>query len=344
MYIPQYFNESGPILLVDDTPDNLRLLSKILESKGFKVRKTVSGKMAIQAAQIEPPDLILLDINMPEINGYEVCRQLKSQEKTAHIPIVFISALDQAIDKVKAFDLGGADYITKPFQEAEVLARVTHQLIIHHQQRQLKTQNQKLQQEIKQRLQVEANLKKIQRVFEEKVIELTNQLQRSLELVDQMQLITAKVHDSFAQPNIWQLVVEELAISLELDGCYLTMCNPEFDNCTITNQYLQCQDSKICDVIESLINSPKFHHQLPPEDVTQFCWWEPNSIQEWQHHHTILIYSIFATHGIFGNLWLLKRNAEMFSELEIRLVKQVLYHCALVLRQGQLYQATAVVR
>ena len=344
MYIPQYFNESGPILLVDDTPDNLRLLSKILESKGFKVRKTVSGKMAIQAAQIEPPDLILLDINMPQINGYEVCRQLKSQEKTAHIPIIFISALDQVIDKVKAFDIGGADYITKPFQEAEVLARVTHQLIIHHQQRQLKTQNQKLQQEVKQRLQIEANLKKIQRVFEEKVVELTNQLQRSLELVDKMQLITAKIHESFPQPNIWQLVVEELATSLELDGCYLTIYNPKCDNCTITHQYLQCQDGKICDVIESSINSSKFHHQLPPEDVTQFCWWEPNSIQEWEHHHTILIYSIFATHGILGNLWLLKRNAEMFSELEIRLVKQVLYHCALVLHQYQLYQATAVVR
>src|SRR4051794_29279641 len=103
MSIYKSSHNSGLILLVDDTPDNLRLLSKMLESQGFKVRKTVSGKMAIQAAKIEPPDLILLDINMPEINGYEVCRQLKSQEETAKIPIIFISALDQATDKVMAF-------------------------------------------------------------------------------------------------------------------------------------------------------------------------------------------------------------------------------------------------
>lgn len=343
MYIPQYFNESGPILLVDDTPDNLRLLSKILESKGFKVRKTVSGKMAIQAAQIEPPDLILLDINMPEINGYEVCRQLKSQEKTAHIPIIFISALDQAIDKVKAFDLGGADYITKPFQEAEVLARVTHQLIIHHQQQQLQTQNQKLQQEVRQRLQAEANLKKIQRVFEEKVVELTNQLQRSQELVEQMQLITAKVHNISAESDIWQLVVQELAVSLELESCYLTICEPEFDNCTITHQYLNCQDSQAGNMIEQLI-SPEFYQQLSPEDMTQFCWWEPNFTREWERQQTILFYSILDTHGILGNLWLLRNNAETFSELEILLVKQVVYHCALVLRQSRLYQTIAVAR
>ncbi|MEJ1936418.1 response regulator [Nostoc sp. NIES-2111] len=330
--MPQYFNESGPILLVDDTPDNLRLLSKILESKGFKVRKTVSGKMAIQAAQIEPPDLILLDINMPEINGYEVCRQLKSQERTAQIPIIFISALDQAIDKVKAFDIGGVDYITKPFQEAEVLARVTHQLIIHHQQQQLQTQNQKLQQEVRQRQQVEANLKKIQRVYEEKVVELTNQIQRSLELVDKMQLITTKLHDGLLEADIWQLVVQELAVSLELEGCFLTSCDPEFYNCTITHQYVNVQDSQACHLIESLVNSSKFYQQLA-EDITQFCLWE--------RQQTILIYSLFDTHGIFGNLWLLRKNAEMFSEWEIRLVKQVVYHCALALRQFRLHPGTS---
>jgi DNA-binding response OmpR family regulator len=338
MYIPQYFNESGPILLVDDTPDNLRLLSKILESKGFKVRKTVSGKMAIQAAQIEPPDLILLDINMPEINGYEVCRRLKLQEKTAHIPIIFISALDQAIDKVKAFEIGGVDYITKPFQEAEVLARVTHQLIIYHQQQQLQTQNQKLQQEVRQRQQVEANLKKIQRVYEEKIVELTNQIQRSLELVDKMQLIIAKLHDGLAEPDIWQLVVQELAVSLQLEGCFLTICEPEFQNCAIAHQY-----GKVAHLITLLVKSVKFYQQLLPEHITQFCCWEPNSTRERERQQTILIYSIFNTHGILGHLWLLRQDAEMFSEWEIRLVKQVVYHCALALRQARLYQATSSV-
>jgi diguanylate cyclase (GGDEF)-like protein len=158
MSIAKFDHNSGMILLVDDTPENLRLLSNILESQGFKVKKTVSGKMAIQAAKIKPPDLILLDINMPEMNGYEVCRQLKAHEETANIPIIFISALDQTVDKIKAFGIGGVDYITKPFQELEVLARVKSQIIISQQQQLLLAQNQKLQQEIQQRQRAEEAL------------------------------------------------------------------------------------------------------------------------------------------------------------------------------------------
>jgi diguanylate cyclase (GGDEF)-like protein len=130
----------------------------MLESKGFKVKKTVSGEIAIQAAKLDPPDLILLDINMPEMNGYQVCRQLKDSEITANIPIIFISALDQTTDKIRAFEIGGVDYITKPFQELEVLARVKNQLIIHQQHQQLIQQNQRLQQEIKERQKIEAAL------------------------------------------------------------------------------------------------------------------------------------------------------------------------------------------
>ncbi|WP_413171992.1 diguanylate cyclase domain-containing protein [Anabaena azotica] len=158
MFSSDYEHNFGQILIVDDNPDNLRLLSKMLESKGFKVKKTVSGEIAIQAAKIEPPDLILLDINMPDMNGYEVCRQLKSQEKTANIPIIFISALDQTTDKVIAFEIGGADYITKPFQELEVLARVRNQVVIYQQNQQLIQQNKILQQEITERQRVEAAL------------------------------------------------------------------------------------------------------------------------------------------------------------------------------------------
>ncbi|AFZ58752.1 PleD family two-component system response regulator [Anabaena cylindrica FACHB-243] len=158
MYLNRCYDACSLILIVDDNPDNLRLLSKMLESKGFKVKKTVSGQVAIQAAKIEPPDLILLDINMPDINGYEVCRQLKSQPETANIPIIFISALDQTTDKIMAFEIGGVDYITKPFQELEVLARVKNQLIIYQQHRQLIVQNQQLQAEIKERQRIEEAL------------------------------------------------------------------------------------------------------------------------------------------------------------------------------------------
>ena len=138
----------GNILIVDDTPDNLRLLSTMLESQGYQVRKAINGQIALRGVIMAPPDLILLDINMPQMNGYEVCEKLKSVEQTSEIPVIFISALDQTLDKVKAFEMGGVDYITKPFQIKEVLARIENQLTIYRLQRQLKEKNQRLQAEI----------------------------------------------------------------------------------------------------------------------------------------------------------------------------------------------------
>ncbi|MGB3311655.1 MAG: ATP-binding protein [Nodosilinea sp.] len=136
--------DQGDILIVDDTPDNLRLLSAMLGRHQLRVRKSLTGQWAIAAAQVAPPDLILLDIKMPEMSGYEVCERLKADPMTQAIPIIFISALDDAIDKVKAFAAGGADYITKPFQEAEVLARIAHQLELRRLQGQLVAQNAEL--------------------------------------------------------------------------------------------------------------------------------------------------------------------------------------------------------
>lgn len=132
------------ILIVDDTPDNLRVLSAMLTNRGYEVRKALNGQRAIASVQSEPPDLILLDIKMPEMDGYEVCRQLKATPHGCEVPIIFISALDDALDKVRAFAAGGVDYVTKPFQEAEVLARIEHQLRIQRLQQQLVEQNEEL--------------------------------------------------------------------------------------------------------------------------------------------------------------------------------------------------------
>lgn len=115
------------ILIVDDTLPNLRILAKILENRGYLVRGIPEGALALTAAAEERPDLILLDIMMPELDGYEVCARLKANEATRDIPVIFMSALDEVMNKVKAFGVGGVDYITKPFQIEEVLARVdTH--------------------------------------------------------------------------------------------------------------------------------------------------------------------------------------------------------------------------
>ena len=134
----------GNILVVDDTPENLRLLAGILSEKGYQVRPVPNGKLALSAAQKIPPDLVLLDIMMPEMDGYQVCQQLKASEITKDIPVIFISAINDVLDKVKAFAVGGVDFITKPFQVEEVLARIETHLKICSLQHSLQEKNQDL--------------------------------------------------------------------------------------------------------------------------------------------------------------------------------------------------------
>ena len=128
----------GNILVVDDTAENLRLLSTMLTQSGYAPRCVINGKMALRACNSNPPDLILLDIMMPEMNGYEVCQHLKLEAKTREIPVIFISAKDEVFDKVNAFAVGGVDYISKPFQFEEVLARIESHLTLRNLQKQLK--------------------------------------------------------------------------------------------------------------------------------------------------------------------------------------------------------------
>ncbi|NEP48195.1 MAG: response regulator [Moorea sp. SIO3C2] len=131
----------GNILVVDDIAENLHLLSNTLTEQGYDVRGVINGSMALRVAHSALPDLILLDIKMPDMSGYEVCQKLKASESTRHIPVIFLSALNEVIDKVKAFEVGGVDYISKPFQVQEVLARVENQLTIQRLQKQLWAKN-----------------------------------------------------------------------------------------------------------------------------------------------------------------------------------------------------------
>lgn len=120
-------SQQSTILLVDDTLDNLELLDNLLSDQGYEVRRAINGPMALRAAASDPPDLILLDIMMPEMDGYEVCAKLMSSPNTWAIPIIFISALNDVFDKVKGLEIGAVDYLSKPFKPEEVLARVrTH--------------------------------------------------------------------------------------------------------------------------------------------------------------------------------------------------------------------------
>ena len=143
-------NESkGNILIVDDTTANLRLLVDILSKQGYTVRPAPSGQWALSTIEKNIPDLILLDILMPDMDGYELCRHLKADERTRDIPIIFISALNEVFDKVTAFSIGGVDYITKPFQEAEMLSRIHTHLSLRKMQQDLEQKNIQLRQQNK---------------------------------------------------------------------------------------------------------------------------------------------------------------------------------------------------
>ncbi|MFM1841695.1 MAG: hypothetical protein RLZZ490_428 [Cyanobacteriota bacterium] len=146
------------LLIVDDSSDNLRLLSTMLQSQGYQVKKAISGKFALQSLTVIEPDLILLDVNMPEMDGYQVCQTLKTNPQYQAIPIIFISAADQLFNKVQAFKMGAVDYITKPFHLEEVLIRVENQLTQKRLYRELEKQNALLKTEIDERLKIEKAL------------------------------------------------------------------------------------------------------------------------------------------------------------------------------------------
>lgn len=143
--------DSHEVMIVDDNPNNLRLLEDMLLSQGHAVRSFPLGRLALTAAKKSPPDLVLLDINMPEMNGYEVCLKFKEDEAVRHVPVIFLSALNDVKDKIRAFQVGAVDYVSKPFQFEEVQARVDTQLRIHRLQNQLRLHNEQLEETVRQR-------------------------------------------------------------------------------------------------------------------------------------------------------------------------------------------------
>lgn len=172
---------NGDILIVDDTPENLYLLSQMLEEQGYDVRSVTSGSTALMGIRAQAPDLVLLDINMPDMNGYELCQCLKTDPTTQDIPVIFISALNEVFDKVAAFQAGGTDYITKPFQIEEVLIRIENQLKLCRLKNQLQQQNQQLQHtesELRRALDQEKSLN--QKIEEMAALEERNRIARDI--------------------------------------------------------------------------------------------------------------------------------------------------------------------
>ncbi|MEG4807085.1 PAS domain S-box protein [Microcoleus sp. F8-D3] len=195
------------ILIIDDRPENLRFISNILTKEGYKVQRAISGEMAVNANLKVLPDLILLDIAMPKMNGYEVCARLKSNEKTREIPVIFLSIFDESSHKVKAFEVGGVDYITKPFQVEEVLVRIESQLTIQQLSKQLKQQNAQLQQEVEFRKRTEQSLRESKARLQKLAVNIPGVL---YQFIKQPDGIFKFEYISYACREVYELESEEI--------------------------------------------------------------------------------------------------------------------------------------
>jgi len=282
------------ILVVDDTPDNLRLLSDLLTNNGYKVRNVTNGKMALDAAQLKPPDLILLDIMMPGIDGYEVCRQLKLKKETSQIPIIFLSAKNEVEDKIQGFGLGGVDYITKPYQPAEVLARVQNQLRISDLQKKLGKQNQKLQQEIHDRVLAEEQLKllnqKLEKIVESRTAQLQTQNKELLFLKEKLQFKLEEEHSlSDLKSQLITTISHQFRTPLTIISTSTDLIKRKLikgDNTGCDRYFQRINDSvqKITLMLEDTLtlakaSSEDLQFHIIPINLTQLC---QSLIQNWQ--------------------------------------------------------------
>jgi putative two-component system response regulator len=196
----------GNIVIVDDQPNNLRVLSGILQQVGYKVRPALDGAVALKSIKSSPPDLILLDIRMPEMDGYEVCRQLKLDEQTRDIPVIFISALQDMEDKLAAFQAGGVDYVSKPFQMEEVLARVHTHLKLYQLQRDLQDIVDERTQELRATLEsLRESQQKYSSVLEETILAIS---------------MTIEKRDPYTAGHQWRvsLIATEIAREMGMDA------------------------------------------------------------------------------------------------------------------------------
>ncbi|KST65381.1 hybrid sensor histidine kinase/response regulator [Mastigocoleus testarum] len=297
---------SEVILIVDDSPDNLLVLFSYLEEKGFKVLLAEDGESALQIAQSKTPDLILLDVLMPEIDGFETCRRLKAKPSTREIPVIFLTALSETVNKVQGFKLGGVDYITKPSEQEEVLIRIQTHLNLQRMRSTLSKQNQ----ELKQRLDFEALVRRI----------------------------TDKLRDSLNESQILETATQELAQVLQLSSCQIELYDSQQITATIAYEHSitlpQCQGAR-----RNIKDFPELYQQLlekiPVQLVEKIPQFNPQEIQV-----NRLACPIFDDRGIIGNLWGLRPPTELFTTLEIELMQQVASHCAIAIRQARLYQAS----
>lgn len=322
-------SEVAEILIVDDQPDNIRTLATILQKHGYKVRKSLSGESALASARALPPDLILLDVRMPNMDGYQVCAALKCQTQTAQVPVIFLSALNEAADKAQGFRIGAVDYITKPFQVEEVLVRIEYQLKLRQQQKEVTRLNEQLQH--------------YNAILEAQVQARTRALQQSLDFEATLKRISDKVRDSLDSQQVMQTALAELTQVLAVECCHATLYT---DDRAMTHL---CAESARHPHHEALTQQmatlPELRTQLEWRKGFAFCLLSPlaENLRTDDGRLAALACPIFDDRventGITGILWLLRPANDDFSDEELRLLEQVANQCAIALRQARLYEA-----
>ena len=325
------------ILVVDDTPSNLQVLFTYLECAGFTVLLAQNGHRALQIVEVSHPDLILLDILMPDLDGFEICTLLKNQATTKEIPVIFLTALSETRHKIKGFNVGGVDYITKPIEQQEVLARIKTHLALRDTRQKLTASNQELRQEINSRQQIAEKLK------------------QALNSEGSIRRITKRVHDSLDVKEVLQIITQELFNLLNLTSCQIEFENENQEGVTIINKGDQVFEAHQS-ILNQLANSVDISRQLAKKNSLQLNIPSPQNQNSqiirqsgkqnvelaclvcpiFEHQNQIELDQI----AMVGHLWLFRLAEDDFQTWEIELVEQISIQCAIAIRQARLYEAS----
>jgi len=308
---------SNLILIVDDQPANLKVLRRLFANIGHQLTFATNGQQALERVQATRPNLILLDLMLPDMSGLEVCQELKKSEETANIPIIFLTVSNELEHLLKAFEQGAVDYVTKPFRSSELLTRVQHHLLLQNTQAALSELNQHLEDEVQQR---------------------TAQLQQALTFAGISQRITERVRDSLDETQILSTVVSELTHALDLDRMQTGIYDLEQETSTVTQKHSDPSLPNLTEVNRFAdfqdIYSPLLQGQTIQLLLPATC----------QHllleDAAFLACPLWDERQIIGDLWLYRFSQVPFSEAEIQLVESVAAQSAIAIRQARLYKAS----
>lgn len=313
------------ILLVDDQPDTLRLLSLMLSSQGYRVTRVASGALALKAVAAATPNLVLLDIRMPGIDGYEVCQRLKASPQTCDIPVIFLSALNDTLDKVKAFKVGGADYIAKPFEFAEVLARIENQLTICSLQRQLQLKNTVLQAEIQ------------RRELSERSLLSQARKEQALNRVIQ------EIHKSMELNTVFYTAISEIGRLLQLDCANIISYLPQEQRWRMEAEYHQARKGE--ELFQKALADAGNPVAARLRGGEMICLDNAGSLTDPMHQALAqrsrgswLILPLQLGLRMWGCLALLREQPSPWQETEVKSAEALAQQLAIAIQQAELYK------